>query len=511
VTLAADKTDSDTRGASVTACNSLRQAEFTSRLPPRDSLHLERVPDPAPDYAARLLLLGLILMVNAFFAASEVALLSVRDSRLRHLAEEGNAGAKTALALLAHPEKLLSVTQIGVTLASLGLGWAGEDTLFALLMSLFHPMLNAGTATILRAVCFVLAFGVMTYCHVVVGEVVPKNLAIDKADRLAVVVAPALMLFYRFMSVFVTVVEGSARAITGLLGVKASHRGGGHSAEELKLVVSSSRFAGNLPKLQEDMIHRMLDLDDLYVREIMKPRREIVSVSVAASLDEVLKTMVESQHSRLPVWQDKPEQMVGAVFFKDMLRIWHERRVTLRSGRKAPPFHLAHMMRKPLIVPETKPLMQMLEEFRQSHAHMALVVDEFGTVTGLLTVEDVLEQIVGEIEDEFDEKLPKPHLEADRVDLDGATSILDLASIYGIELPANAGFETIAGYILFKLGHIPQPGESVEFDGRRFTVVSMERNRIALVRAEKLLAEKPAQDNNATHLEETGEPQIARH
>jgi len=442
------------------------------------------------DYVARLLLLGLIIVINAFFAASEVALLSVRDSRLRHLAENGNSGAKIALALLAQPEKLLSVTQIGVTLASLGLGWAGEDTLYAMLMALFHPLLNAGTATLLHAGCFILAFAVMTYCHVVIGEVVPKNLAIDKADRLAVIVAPALMLFYRLMSVFVVLVEGSARAITRLMGVKASHRGGGHSAEELKLVVSSSRFAGNLPKLQEDMIHRVLDLDELYVREIMRPRREIVSVSVDASLDDVLKSMVESQHSRLPVWEGKPEQIIGAVFFKDMLRLWHERRISIRAGRQAPQFHLSHIMRKPLIVPETKPLMQMLEEFRQRHSHMAMVVDEFGTVTGLLTVEDVLEQIVGEIEDEFDEKLPKPHIQADRVELDGATSILDLASIYGIELPANGGFETVAGYLLFKLGHIPKMGEGVEFEGRRFTVETMDRNRIAAVRIEKMASEQ---------------------
>jgi CBS domain containing-hemolysin-like protein len=171
-----------------------------------------------------------------------------------------------------------------------------------------------------------------------------------------------------------------------------------------------------------------------------------------------------------------------------MLCLWHDRRVTIRSGRPAPIFHLSHIMRKPLIVPETKPLMQMLEEFRQRHSHMALVVDEFGTVTGLLTVEDVLEQIVGEIEDEFDEKLTLPRAEADNVDLDGATSILDLASIYGIELPANGGFETIAGYILFKLGHIPKAGESVEFEGRRFTVEGMDRNRIAAVRIEKTTA-----------------------
>ena len=168
---------------------------------------------PAPDYLVRFLLLGLILAVNSFFAASEVALLSVRESRLRHLAGEGNAGAKMALALLARPEKLLSVTQIGVTLASLGLGWAGEDTLYALFTTLFHPVVTPATATILRGLCFVLAFGAMTYCHVVIGEVVPKNLAIDKADRLAVIVAPVLMVFSRLMSPFVVVIEGSVSGI----------------------------------------------------------------------------------------------------------------------------------------------------------------------------------------------------------------------------------------------------------------------------------------------------------
>jgi CBS domain containing-hemolysin-like protein len=166
-------------------------------------------------------------------------------------------------------------------------------------------------------------------------------------------------------------------------------------------------------------------------------------------------------------------------------------------------------MRKPLIVPETKPLMQMLEEFRLRHLHIALVVDEFGTVTGLLTVEDVLEQIVGEIEDEFDEKLPAPVADADLLSLDGATSILDLASIYGIELPANSGFETIAGYILFKLGHIPQTGESVDFDGRRFTVSGMDRNRIATVRIEKTAEQGEAEPDVRRDKEPDEEKQSA--
>jgi CBS domain containing-hemolysin-like protein len=318
-------------------------------------------------------------------------------------------------------------------------------------------------------------------------------------------VAPVLTVLSRLLSPFVAVIEGSSSGISRLLGVRADHRSGGHSAEELKLIVSSSRFSGDLPKTQEDMIHRVLDLEELSVREIMKPRHDIVSVPVEATLDQVLEAMVVSQHSRLPVWEEAPEHMVGVVFFKDMLRIWHDRRVSIRLGRTLAEFHLNRIMRKPLIVPETKPLLQMLEEFRVRHSHMALIVDEFGTVTGLLTVEDALEQIVGEIEDEYDEKPAPPPARTDDVELDGATNIRDLESIYGIELPANAGFETIAGYMLYQLGHIPKAGESVNFDGRSFTVTAMDRNRIATVRIEK--AAEPPNVPAAVK----GEPEIAGH
>ena len=460
----------------------------------------------------RLLLLCLILVVNGFFAAAEVALLSVRDSRLRHMAAEGNAGARMALSLLAHPEKLLSVTQVGVTLASLGLGWAGEDTLFSLFNALVQPVLTPATAGALHAACFVLAFLLMTYCHVVIGEVVPKNVAIDKADRLAVVVAPALMLFYRVAAPFISVIETSATAITRLLGVKSAHRGGGHSSEELKLIVSSSRFAGRLPQTQEDIIHRVLDLEGLSAREIMIPRRDIVSVPSTASLDDVLTAMVESQHSRLPVWEAGPEHMVGAVYFKDMLRIWHERRAAIRAGRPVAPFYLPRVLRKPFIVPETKPLLQMLEEFRLNHLHIALVVDEFGTVTGLLTVEDVLEQIVGEIQDEFDEKLVAPPMEASEMEVDGSISIRDFATQYGVMLPADAGFETLAGYMLFRLGHIPAAGETVDFEDRRFTVTAMERNRIARVLVNRIAKDaKDEEEPIAEDADTKREAQIAGH
>jgi CBS domain containing-hemolysin-like protein len=440
-----------------------------------------------PVYIARLLFLGLIIAVNAFFAAAETALLSVRDSRLRHLAEEGSAGARAALTLLEHPEKLLSMTQIGVTLASLGLGWAGEETLYELFMRLFHPAVVPAWAALIRGAAFLLSFLVMTWSHVVIGEVVPKNLAIDKADRLAVVVAPVLLVLSHISSTFVSVIERSALVISHLLGTKGEHRAGGHSAEELRVVVSSSRSSGHLPEKQEDMIHGILDLENLAVHEIMKPRHEIISVPVTARLDEVLDTMISSGHSRLPVWKDQPENIVGLLFFKDMLSLWRDRRVNLRNGRARPQFQLERTMRKPLIVPETKLLPEMLEEFRTAHTHLALIVDEFGTVSGLVTVEDVLEQIVGEIHDEHDdEAVPAPEDSQEAFEVEGSTPIRDLESRHGIELPANEGFATVAGYMLYVLGHIPVEGESVDALQKRFTVTQMVRNRIARVMIEPL-------------------------
>ena len=437
-------------------------------------------------YGFRILLLLLILVINAFFAGAEVALISVRESRLKQLAEEGKAGGQAALNLLANPERLLSVTQIGVTLASLGLGWAGEDTLYSMIVAVFQPATSPLTVKLLHGASFVLAFLIMTYFHVVIGEVVPKNLAIDRADQLALAVAPGLLIFDRLCSPFVWAIEKSTAVITQVLDEGSGERGGGHSTEELKLIVSSSRGRGHLPQMQEDIIHRVLDLDKISVREIMVPRNDIVSVPVGATLDQVLTTMIEQQHSRLPVYEDQPEQILGILYYKDLLPVWEERRAAIRAGRPPRVFRLRRLMRKHMVVPETKPLSQMLEEFRQGSSHMAMVVDEFGTIAGLLTVEDVLEQIVGEISDEFDLKSDKPAAPADELELEGTAKIRDLESQYGIELPGNGGFETVAGFLLMKFGKIPDAGETVEYNDRRFTVLEMDRNRIAKIRVEKI-------------------------
>lgn len=434
----------------------------------------------------RFAVLVLILAANGFFAAAEVSLVSVRQSRLRELAEQGQAGAQSALNLLANPGRLLSVTQVGVTLASLGLGWAGEGTLYDLFRGATDAMHVAVSAKILHGIAFTLAFLIISYAHVIVGEVVPKNVAIQKADRVAVLAAPALLVFYRISQPFVVIIERSSALVLRALGAEAGHVRGGHTPEELKYIIQSSRGEGMLDQFAQNAIQRLIELGDYSAREIMTPRHNIVSLPVDADLDQVLAVMTAHKFSRVPIYEDRPEQIIGIVHYKDLMRVWDERRFAHDRHRATKPFRLRRFVRKPLVVPESKPVDQLIEAFQKSHTHMALVVDEFGTVTGLVTLEDVLQEIFGEVGDEHDEVRPAPSQQDHLLELDGGTTIRDLETRHNIVLPSEAGFETLAGFLLFQFGFIPKPKDSIEYGGRRFTITQMDRNRIAKVLVEKL-------------------------
>lgn len=440
----------------------------------------------------KLLLLALITAVNGFFAASEVALLSTRRSKLEGLAQEGNLGAQAALKLLANPSRLLSVVQVGIGVTSLGLAVAGEGTIFAIFERMLKPFETPQTHVFVHGLSFVLAMLVLTVTLVVGGEVVPKDIGIERADRLAVLAAPALLVFFRAAEPFVVMVERLASWLSRLVGVHGHGHGGAHSAEELKYIVTSSHAEGHLEGFEEQAMQRLLDLGDLVAREIMVPRRDVVSIPIGSSLDDVLRVMTESNHSRIPVWDEQPESIIGIVHFRDLLQVWYQRRLSTERRLRVPPFELRQHLRKPLVVPETKPVNQLIDEFRAHHAHMAIVVDEFGTIMGLLTFEDVLEQVFGEIEDEHDLRRDPILLEAAVVELEGSVPIRDMEMQYGITLPADAGFETLAGFLLFRFGHIPTPGEYVDEESRRYTVMEMDRNRIAMVRVAKIEESTPA-------------------
>ena len=439
----------------------------------------------------RFFALILILATNGFFAAAEVSLVSVRQSRLRELAEQGEAGAQTALNLLANPGRLLSVTQVGVTLASLGLGWAGEDTMYRVFRGIFDSLPSYSSSVhvssvLLHGIAFAFAFLIISYGHVIIGEVVPKNLALEKADRVAILSAPVLLLFYRLSAPFVVVIEKSSALVLRLLGLRTGHARGGHTPEELKYIIQSSRDEGHLQQFEEDTIQHIIELSDYSAREIMTPRHNIVSLSVDADLDLVLSTMAEHKFTRVPVYEDRPDQIMGVVHYKDLMRVWDERRFAHDRRRTTRPFRLRRFVRKPLVVPETKPLNQLVDEFRKAHTHMALVVDEFGTVTGLVTLGDVLMQVFGDIGDEHDVVRPTPSYQDKVLQVEGSTTIRDLETRYNMVLPAEAGFETLAGFLLFQFGYIPSVKDSVEYGGRRFTITQMDRNRIATVLVEKL-------------------------
>ncbi|MGH9645977.1 MAG: hemolysin family protein, partial [Bryobacteraceae bacterium] len=264
----------------------------------------------------RFILLAAIIAINAFFAAAEVSLVAVRRSRLKELAARNSIPARAALELLSNPERLLSLTQIGVTLASLGLGWAGEDTLYNVLVRAMGPVTTPANSVYLHGVSFAIGFLAISYCHVVLGEVAPKNIAIVKADRLALLVAPVLLVFYRIATPFVYVVERSVRGISRALGLHGL-AAGGHSTEELKLILESSRSEGHLEGFEQVAIQKLLELQDVSAREIMTPRIDIISAPVDASLDELLRIAIEHKYSRLPVYEEKPEHVIGIVHFKD--------------------------------------------------------------------------------------------------------------------------------------------------------------------------------------------------
>lgn len=233
-------------------------------------------------------------------------------------------------------------------------------------------------------------------------------------------------------------------------------------------------------------MHRLLDLRDLIVREVMVPRNHFASIPITSTLDEVLKSFSDAKFSRIPVYERDPENIHGIVYAKDMLELWQQRRLAIERRYPPLPFDLSRYLRKPLVVPETKLLPQLIDDFRRSHSHMALAVDEFGTVVGLVTLEDAMEQVFGEIEDEHDVRLPPLPAAWDVLELDGAIPIRDLETMYGIDLPSQTGFETLAGFLMFRLGEIPETGAAVEEGARRFTVLEMDRNRVARVRIEQI-------------------------
>ena len=447
----------------------------------------------------RVFLIFLLVAANAFFAAAEFSLVSIRETRILQLIEARRIGARTVLRLHQSLDDVVNGVQFGITLTSLTLGWVGEPILAHLIEAGLGHVPHSRLSV--HALAIGLAFALITYFHVLLGELVPKTVALQQAERVALAVAAPMEVFLTLAHPFMFFTRRSAGVVLRMFGSRGLREGAVHSPDELKLIVTASRRFGQIPEFQEDMIHRVLELDSLTAREVMVPRPDIFSLPASLLLEEALKRVSEEHHSRIPVYdpQRGPEQIVGVLYARDLMR-WMRLKVSLPPGHSSAArlgqMTVSRIMRSVLVVPETKVLAELLVEFEERKRHLAVVVDEFGSTAGVITVEDIVAQVVGEIKDEFDSLSDDdPELNASgSLVLDGATSVRDLESDYDVALPRDEGFETLAGFVMAHLQRIPQSGDSFEFESRRFTVEQMEAYRIAKVKIEKVEAapEAPA-------------------
>src|SRR6195256_2638318 len=378
----------------------------------------------------RVFLILLLVAANAFFAAAEFALVSVRETRIQQLIEAGRIGARTVLKLHQQLQRVVNGVQLGVTICSLTLGWVGEPMLARLFEAAVGRIPYAAVYSHASAVT--VAFVLITGLHVILGELVPKSLALQRAERVALAGAAPMDVFLTLTGPLTVVMTRIASLVLRAFGTRDMRHGSVHSPDELRLIVTAARTSGQLSSAQEEMLLNALELDNITARQVMVPRPRIFSLPADLTLDEALSRVVEEQHSRIPVYdpQRGPEHIVGVLYAKDLMR-WTRFRLFNASpsaAQRISQMKIGQVMHDVLVVPETKTLLDLLGEFQHRKRHLAVVVDEFGSTAGVISVEDVLEQLVGELEDEFDVASVQPAV-ADAnapIVLDGTVNIRDL-------------------------------------------------------------------------------------
>jgi magnesium and cobalt exporter, CNNM family len=435
----------------------------------------------------QIVAVAILILANGFFVAAEFALVSMRDTRIEQMIAAGVPGAGSVRKLQRDLDGFLPAVQLGVTLCSLALGWIGEpvaaEIFFGWMQGLPHAIVFAHIASV------TMGFALITYLHVLLGELVPKSLALRRAENLAIAVAGPMLFFMAVTRPAVRLLQTSAQVVLRMFQVSVTQEASAHSPEELKLIATAARRMGVLPPFQERLIHRALEMEEVPVREIMTPRQKMISLPGDTLIEAASASVIDHQHSRVPVYDETrgPEHIIGVVYAKDLARLMHFRRTAGTRSAVAPfvELRLSQVMRDVLMVPETKTVLDLIKEFQQRRRQMAIVVDEYGSTVGLVTVEDAIEQLTGELNDEFDDPArPVLTTASGALLLEGSVNLRDLETQMQWHLPRDGGVETLAGFLLMRLGKIPRGGESIVFEGRRMTVTEMDGRRIKQIRVE---------------------------
>lgn len=414
----------------------------------------------------------LLVFLNGFFVAAEFAIVKVRVSQLELNVQSGNRPAILARHIVSHLDGYLAATQLGITLASLGLGWIGEPVVSKLILSFMHFIGVNIDPELAHDIAMPVAFVVITILHIVFGELAPKSIAIQRSEKTTLMVAYPLQLFYVIFKPFIWLLSGVANVILKMLGIPSNQGTDIHSSDELKYLVQQGKESGTIEPADYDIIKNAFDFSERTAKQIMVPRNRVLAIDVNNCNETVLEKVIEENYSRIPCFEDNFDNVTGVVYLKDILM----------RMRKNQPVNIYDIMRPVMVVPHTKRIGQLLKDFQQNHQQIAVVVNEYGGTKGIVTMEDILEELVGEIQDEYDSELPVVEKKGDKMYSILASAFLnDINKLLPHPIEKNVQYETLAGLLILQFGRIPNTNDKIIFAGYEFTILKKNRSLIVLV------------------------------
>jgi CBS domain containing-hemolysin-like protein len=436
-------------------------------------------PSMAMAVSSMIAVLGLVAL-NGFFVAAEFSLVAARRSKLDEMIAKGDRGARTVQTALQNLDRYIAATQLGITIASLALGWIGEPVLAQMFDGLFRKMGMNPSPAALHVAALPIAFFILTFFHIVLGELAPKSIALTSPEKTARAVVRPLLVFSRVMSPFIWLFNGAANSLLRIFGVEPVNDPEGHSPDEIRFLVMQAHARGTLDESDRAMLAGVLDFHEKKARDVMRPRTDVVALDIEATEEEVWEILRRERYSRYPVFRESLDDVTGVFLAKDL---W------LHSGDA--PFNLADFVREPLYVPDSRPAERVLDDLRKTRAHMAVVLDEYGGTAGIVTMEDLVEEVVGDIADEYDFASRESIVTDGVLELAGSLSLIDVRSDYRIQIP-EGDWTTLGGFAFAKLGRLPRMGDRIPIPGGEMEVVAMDGRRIAALRIHRAGVRQPA-------------------
>ena len=428
------------------------------------------------------LLIIFLLFANGFFVASEFALVSVRRTRLSQLAKEGNEDADIAINSIDHMDKSIAATQLGITIASIGLGWVGEATLVRFIEPVFHFLPEAARGVATHSLAVSIAFALITLMHVIIGELMPKSIALQFTEKTALVVARPMYFVSKIFAPFIFILNGIGNFLLSLLKIPPAHAGHlVHSVEELDMIINESHKEGVLNDTEKEILTNVFKFSDIQAKQVMVPRPDMTCIPIDIESSELNKIILDTQYTRYPVYSEDLDHIAGILHIKDVFPL-------VMSGAE---IKLNEIIRKPMLVPETMTIDNLMLEFKKNKSQMAFVIDEFGCVSGPVTLEDILEEIFGEVQDEFDEEEADIRQIYENEYIANAMMRIDEFNEYFCLDDNNAevedeDIETIGGLVVKNLGHIAKEGDTVEIENFEFRVIEVDNARIVKLKIRRL-------------------------